>query len=73
MKDGIVAKLCAQTDELFAHVMKSMQKDTARRSLWDANWMPNVAGKQAIYHGLAQYYQSRLCNANKSVGEEIAR
>lgn len=73
MKPGIVAKLCSQADDLYAHVMKSMQKDTARKSLWDSHWMPNVAGKQAIYHGLAQYHQSRLCNANKAVGEEIAR
>jgi len=32
-----------------------------------------VAGKQAAYHGLTEYYQSLVCKANKSVGEEIAR
>jgi len=32
-----------------------------------------VAGKQAAYHGLAEYYQSLVCKADKCVGEEIAR
>jgi hypothetical protein len=32
-----------------------------------------VAGTQAAYHGLAEYYQSLVCKAEKSVGEEIAR
>jgi hypothetical protein len=32
-----------------------------------------VAGKQAAYHGLTEYYQSLVCKANKSVGEEISR
>jgi len=32
-----------------------------------------VAGKQAAYHGLAEYYQSLVCKADKRVGEEIAR
>jgi hypothetical protein len=32
-----------------------------------------VAGKQAAYHGLAEYYQSLVCKADKNVGEEIAR
>jgi hypothetical protein len=32
-----------------------------------------VAGKQAAYNGLTEYYQSLVCKANKSVDEEIAR
>jgi hypothetical protein len=32
-----------------------------------------VAGKQAAYHGLTEYYQSLVSKADKSVGEEIAR
>lgn len=32
-----------------------------------------VAGKQAAYHGLTEYYQSLVCKADKNVGEEIAR
>lgn len=52
--------------------MKNMQRDTVRGN-WDGDWLPNVSGKQAIYNGLAQYHQSRICNAQKAVGEEIAR
>lgn len=72
MKDAIVAKLCAQCDELFASALRSLSKEAVRGN-WDASWIPNVRGKQAIYAGLAQYHQSRVCNANKSIGEEIAR
>ena len=72
MKDAIVAKLCSQCEDMYAGVMKSVQKESVR-NLWDASWEPNIFGKQAIYNGLAQYYQSRVCNADKSVGEEIAR
>lgn len=32
-----------------------------------------VAGKQAAYHGLTEYYQSLVCKADKSIGEEISR
>ena len=72
MKDAIVAKLCSQCEDMYAGVMKNVQKESVR-NLWDASWEPNIFGKQAIYNGLAQYYQSRVCNADKSVGEEIAR
>ncbi len=52
--------------------MRNMQRDNVR-GMWDSDWLPNVSGKQAIYNGLAQYHQSRICNASKAVGEEIAR
>ena len=52
--------------------MRSMQRDHVR-GMWDSDWLPNISGKQAIYNGLAQYHQSRMCNASKAVGEEIAR
>ena len=61
MKPAIVAKLCSQAEDLFANVMRAMQKENVR-SIWDAHWLPNVCGKQAIYNGLAQYHQSRVCN-----------
>ena len=72
MKDAIVAKLCSQCEDMYANVMKSIQKESVR-NLWDSSWAPNIFGKQAIYNGLAQYFQSRVCNADKAVGEEIAR
>lgn len=72
MKDAIVAKLCSQCDEMFSNVMRSMQRENLK-NLWDTYWLPNISGKQAIYNGLSQYYQAKICNADKSVGEEIAR
>ena len=72
MKDNIVAKLSAHADDLFAEGMKLMQKESVR-TLWDKEWLPIVSGKQAFYSGLSHYFQSKVCNANKSVGEEIAR
>ena len=44
MKPGIVAKLCSQCDELYANVMRSMQRE-AVRNIWDGSWLPNVCGK----------------------------
>ena len=72
MKDAIVAKLCAQCDELFSNVMRSMQKEEVK-NLWDSDWLPIISGKQAIYNGLAQFHQSKVCNEQKAIGEEIAR
>ena len=72
MKDNIIAKLAGHADDLFAEVMKLMQKESVR-TLWDKDWLPIISGKQAFYNGLSQYHQSRVCNADKSVGEEIAR
>ncbi|KDR23230.1 programmed cell death 6-interacting protein [Zootermopsis nevadensis] len=72
MKDAVIAKLSSQCEELYVEVLKLFQKELLR-PLWDKEWIPTVAGKQAAYHGLAEYYQSLVCKANKSVGEEIAR
>jgi len=72
MKDNIVAKLSAHADDLYADVLKNMQKESVR-GLWDRDWLPIVSGKQALYNGIAQYHQSRVCNADKSIGEEISR
>jgi hypothetical protein len=32
-----------------------------------------ISNFQALYHGLSQYFQSKVCNTNKAVGEEISR
>lgn len=32
-----------------------------------------IAGKQAGYRAMAEYYQSLVCKNNKLIGEEIAR
>ena len=72
MKDNVVAKLCSQCDDYFSSIMKKMQVEDYR-TLWPSNWLPNICGKQALYNGLAQYHESKVCNAEKNIGEEIAR
>lgn len=72
MKDLIVAKLCSQCEDLFGEALKHLQRETLK-GLWDRDWVPRVAGRQAGFHALAEYHQSRVCNSKKTVGEEIAR
>lgn len=72
MKESMVAKVCAQCEELYVDALRAMLKENPK-SLWEKDWIPNVQAKQMAFRGLAQYYQSLVCRANKAVGEEIAR
>lgn len=71
MKDQVIAKLASQNEEMYADVLKAMQKD-ALKNLWDKDWIPIIAGKQAGFHGLTMLYQSAVYNTAKKVGEAIA-
>lgn len=35
--------------------------------------LSQIAGKQAGYRAMAEFYQSLVCKNNKMIGEEIAR
>ncbi|XP_041773972.1 programmed cell death 6-interacting protein [Anopheles merus] len=72
MKDLVVAKLCAQCEELYSEALRSMQRDGVR-ALWDKEWIPQVAGRQAAMHALTMLYHSKVSKANKAFGEEISR
>lgn len=72
MKDGIIAKLASQCEDFYAEALKLLQKESVRHII-DKDWIGLVAGKQAAFHGLAEFYQSLVCKENKAVGEEIAR
>ncbi|XP_052872127.1 programmed cell death 6-interacting protein [Anopheles cruzii] len=72
MKELVVAKLCAQCEELFSETLRSMQRDSVR-ALWEKDWIPHVAGRQAAMHALTMLYHSMVSKANKAFGEEISR
>ncbi|XP_023247874.1 programmed cell death 6-interacting protein-like isoform X2 [Copidosoma floridanum] len=72
MKDVIVAKLAAQTEELFTDTLKLFQKEIFR-AFWDKEWIPLISSKQLAYRGISEYFQSLVCKNNKCIGEEIAR
>lgn len=71
MKDQVIAKLACQNDEMYADVLKAMQKESIR-SLWDKEWLQVVSGKQAGIHALTLMYQSNVFNASKKIGEQIS-
>lgn len=72
MKDGVVAKVASRAEELYADALKLMQKESVQH-LWERDWVSIVAGKQAGFLALSEYYQSLVCKSKKDVGEEIAR
>ncbi|CAL7934173.1 unnamed protein product [Xylocopa violacea] len=72
MKDGVVARLASQAEELYADALKLFQKEIFR-AFWDKEWVPLIAGKQAGYRAMTEFYQSLVCKNNKKIGEEIAR
>ncbi|GAU94831.1 hypothetical protein RvY_06541 [Ramazzottius varieornatus] len=72
MKDAVIAKVAAQTEDYYADAMKMMQRETIR-SCFEKDWLSIVACKQAGYHAISEYYQALVHKANKEVGEELAR
>lgn len=72
MKPAIVAKLSYQCSEFYAEALKLLQLETLK-SLWPKDWITSVAGKQAAFHGIAEYYQSLVSKEAKDFGDEIAR
>ena len=72
MKPVTIGKLCHQASDLYAEAMKQLQLESIRL-LWPKDWIPSAASKQAAFHSLAEYFQSRHHAAEKEFGEEIAR
>ncbi|VVC91084.1 unnamed protein product, partial [Leptidea sinapis] len=72
MKESMVAKVCAQCEELYTDALRSMQNQL-HKHLWERDWIPAVSSKQTLFRGATHYYQAQVCRAGKAVGEEIAR
>ncbi|XP_068909383.1 programmed cell death 6-interacting protein [Tenebrio molitor] len=72
MKDSIVAKLASQCEDLYGESLKVFQRENLKH-IWEKDWIPLIAGKQAALHAVAEYYQSLVCRNSKLIGEEIAR
>ncbi|CAG9863793.1 unnamed protein product [Phyllotreta striolata] len=72
MKDSIVAKLACQCEDLYAEALKTFQRENLKH-IWDKEWIPLIAGKQAALGAIAEFYQSLVCKADKNVGKEISR
>lgn len=49
MKDGIVARLAAQAEELYADALKLFQKEIFR-AFWDKEWVPLVSTSGKYYY-----------------------
>lgn len=71
MKDQVIAKLACQNEEMYADVLKAMQKDSLK-VLWDKDWIATIAGKQAGLHALTWLYQSCVYQTTKKIGHQIA-
>ncbi|CAH1107337.1 unnamed protein product, partial [Psylliodes chrysocephalus] len=72
MKDSIVAKLASQCEDLYAETLKTFQRENLK-NIWDKEWIPMIAGKQAALGAIAEFYQSLVCKSNKNIGQEISR
>ena len=71
MRDLIISKLAAQCSDFYADAMKSIQNDSLKEL--QRNLLPILAGKQALYHGLAEYYRAEHENNEKNIGEALSR
>ena len=71
MKESIISKLAAQCSDFYADAMKSVQHESLK-DLQKA-WLPILAGKQALYHSMSEYYKAEHENNEKNIGEALTR
>lgn len=71
MKESIISKLAAQCADFYSEAMKSIQSDNLRDL--QKQWMPTLAGKQALHQAMAEYHKSVHENTQKNIGEELSR
>jgi len=70
-KDATIAKLVKQCSDFYAEAMKDVQAENLK-DLQKA-WLPNLAGKQALFHALSEYHRGESDLADQKIGESLAR
>lgn len=56
MKDGIIAKLCAQGEDFYQDALTKMKKDNVR-NLWESTWMNHVSlHVYRIFQGIQNFH-----------------
>ena len=71
MKELIVSKLAMQCSDFYADAMKLLQTDNLKDL--QKQLLPVIAGKQALFHGLGEYHKAMQDDADKNIGESLAR
>ncbi|CAH1990718.1 unnamed protein product [Acanthoscelides obtectus] len=72
MKDSVIAKLASACEDLYSECLKTFQRENLKH-IWDRDWLSMISAKQAAFGAIAELYQSMVCKASKSIGEEISR
>lgn len=70
-KDGTIAKLVKQCSDFYADAMKAVQVESLKDL--QKTWLSTLAGKQALYHALAEYHRGEHDLSEHKVGEALAR
>lgn len=72
MKDAIITKVALSASDLYTETLNTMQQTEVSGNL-PKEWIPIVAGKQALMHAYSEYHQALVCRASAKYGQEIAR
>jgi len=71
-KDAVLAKISQQTATMYRETLSLMENPTVK-TLLSREWLTTCSGKIHLYSGLSHWFQSRVCNEEKKIGEEISR
>lgn len=71
-KELIVSKISAQCSEYYADAMKMFTSNDQLKDL-QRYWMNVLAGKQALFHAMSEYYMGEHEKNEKRFGASLAR
>ncbi len=69
--EGLNSKLAMQCSDFYADALKNLQHENLK-DLQKA-WLSTVAGKQALFHALAEFHKAQQDEADQNVGDALAR